>query len=188
MYKLRSLQLAQVLGRECAKRRVKALVEFGTGMVYKAPGRTGLCAEGAATKPGVKVAKYKLLAEEALAREHGLRYVVLRLAHVYGEYDVGFLARGLCLARVYESLGKEMKWLWGRELRVHTVHVEDVCRAAWRAAEWCASDEEGGRGGLGDGERVFNIVDRGDTSKSSRCHCHCHHHRRCGSLLPEAGC
>ncbi|KAA6415961.1 MAG: hypothetical protein FRX48_00680 [Lasallia pustulata] len=129
VYKLRSLQLTQVLGRECARRRVRAFVEFGTGMVYKPPGRGAGCAEEAPTKPWLKIAKYKLLAEEALealAREEGLRYVVLRLAHVYGEYDVGFLARGLCLARVYESQGREMKWLWGKELRVHTVHVEDV--------------------------------------------------------------
>ncbi|SLM40069.1 NAD-dependent epimerase/dehydratase, N-terminal domain [Lasallia pustulata] len=167
VYKLRSLQLTQVLGRECARRRVRAFVEFGTGMVYKPPGRGAGCAEEAPTKPWLKIAKYKLLAEEALealAREEGLRYVVLRLAHVYGEYDVGFLARGLCLARVYESQGREMKWLWGKELRVHTVHVEDVCRAAWRAAEWCAGGESGGKEA---GGRVFNIVDRGNTTQGT---------------------
>lgn len=175
VYKLRSLQLTEVLGKECARRGIPALVEFSTGMVYKPPTRSAGCTESSATKPWLKIAKYKLLAEEALAklaREEGLRHVVLRLAHVYGEYDVGFLARGLCLARVYESQGKEMKWLWGRELRVNTVHVEDVCRAAWRAAEWCAS-EESSRAGKEEGGRVFNIVDHGDTSKS--CSLPSHH-------------
>ena len=115
------------------------------------------------------MAKYKLMAEEGLqklGKEQGLRYAVLRLAHVYGEYDVGFLARGLCLARVYQSKGEEMKWLYGKELRINTVHVEDACTAAWKAAEWCArvraDDPE-----LKNGGRVFNIVDKGDTCKFS---------------------
>lgn len=167
VYKLRSLQLTEVLGKECARRGIPALVEFSTGMVYKPPTRSAACTETSATKPWLKIAKYKLLAEEALAKlakEEGLRHVVLRLAHVYGEYDVGFLARGLCLARVYESQGKKMKWLWGEELRVNTVHVEDVCRAAWRAAQWCAGEESSQAGNEREG-RVFNIVDGGDTSK-----------------------
>ena len=174
VYKLRSLQLTEVLGKECARRGIRAFVEFSTGMVYKPPSSTtiaaGGCTETAPTKPWLKLAKYKLMAEEALARlakEDGLRHVVLRLAHVYGEYDGGFLARGLCLARVYESQGKEMKWLWGRELRVNTVHVVDVCRAAWRAAAWCAS-EESKRFGEEEGGRVFNIVDKGNTCKTFR--------------------
>ncbi|MCJ1298472.1 hypothetical protein MMC08_001262 [Hypocenomyce scalaris] len=173
VYKLRSLQLTEVLGKECARRGIRAFVEFSTGMVYKPPSSTtiaaGGCTETAPTKPWLKLAKYKLMAEEALARlakEDGLRHVVLRLAHVYGEYDGGFLARGLCLARVYESQGKEMKWLWGRELRVNTVHVVDVCRAAWRAAAWCAS-EESKRFGEEEGGRVFNIVDKGNTSQGT---------------------
>lgn len=122
-------------------------------MVYKAPSSStiaaGGCTETAPTKPWLKLAKYKLFAEEALekiraegekAKEgSGLRYAILRLAHVYGEYDVGFLARGLCLARVYQSKGEEMKWLYGKDLRIATVHVQDVCTAAWLAARWTAS-------------------------------------------------
>ena len=171
VYKVRSLDMALILGRECARRKISAFIEFGTGMVYKSPSSStisqGGCVESSALKPWLKMAKYKLQSEEGLAKlekEMGLRYAVLRLAHVYGEYDVGFLARGLCLARVYQSKGDEMKWLWGKELRVNTVHVEDVCSAAWKAAEWCArvgaEDSEVKSGG-----RVFNIVDKGDTCK-----------------------
>lgn len=95
-----------------------------------------------------------------------LRYAILRLPHVYGEYDVGFLARGLCLARVYQSKHERMEWLYGKELRVNTVHVLDVCTAAWQAALWTArtsaNDPElaADRGG-----RVFNIADDGDTAQ-----------------------
>jgi len=37
---------------------------------------------------------------------------------------------------VYESEGKEMRWLWDKELRTNTVHVEDAARGVWHAAEW----------------------------------------------------
>jgi hypothetical protein len=48
-----------------------------------------------------------------------------------------FVATALSLARVYQHLEKEMKWLWDRDLRVNTVHVEDAVRALWRSADWC---------------------------------------------------
>ncbi|MCJ1226092.1 hypothetical protein MMC12_002741 [Toensbergia leucococca] len=171
VYRARSLDLSLTLGRECARRRTPALVEFSTGMVYKPPSsstiNSGGCTETASTKPWTKIAKWKLAAEEGLekiAKREGLRYVVLRLAHVYGEYDVGFLARGLCLARVYEKLDSEMKWLWTKDLRVNTVHVHDVCEIAWRSAKWCASPASTTETGAG---RVFNVVDRGDTSQGT---------------------
>lgn len=116
-------------------------------------------------KPWLKIAKYKLEAEEALeklAKEEGLRYAVLRLPHVYGPYDVGFLARGLCLARVYQSQSREMKWLWSKDLRVNTVHVWDVCNAAWLAAAWCTKNPYSATP-----LRAFNITDQGDTSQGT---------------------
>ena len=138
-------------------------------MVYKPPSSStiasGGCKENAQLKPWLKIAKYKLQAEEGLeklAREEGLQYAALRLAHVYGPYDVGFLARGLCLARVYQSQNHEMKWLWGKDLRVNTVHVHDVCQAAWLAAVWCAAHPY-----FSSPQRAFNIADQGDTSQGT---------------------
>ena len=179
VYVLRSVDLTVTLARECARRRTPAYVEFSTGMVYKPPSSStisgGGSTETAAIKPWLRLARSKLVAEEELGniakefRENGrgeLRYTILRLPHVYGDYDVGFLARGLCMARVYQSKGDEMKWLYGRDLRVNTVHVLDVTAAAWLAAGWAA------RGGARDlerkethSDRIFNIVDDGDTSQ-----------------------
>jgi plastocyanin len=69
------------------------------------------------------------------------------------------------MARVYAYLGEEMKWLWTKDLRTHTVHVLDVARALWHAAEWCANGEKNwDEENLGK-TPVFNIVDHGDTSK-----------------------
>ncbi|KAL9593906.1 MAG: hypothetical protein Q9219_007324 [cf. Caloplaca sp. 3 TL-2023] len=172
VYKARSVALTVNLARECARRKTPALVEFSTGQIYKPPNsstvRSGGCKEDATTKPWTKLAKNKLLAEEELEKlrkAEGLRYTVLRIGHVYGPYDVGFLARGLCLAKVYEHKREEMKWLWTKDLRVNTVHVEDVCTAAFLAAKWCASVPPDQEAGLD--KRIFNIVDQGDTSQGT---------------------
>ena len=177
VYDLRSTQLTKNLATHCASLSpAPVLVEFGTGMVYKPPGSSSIssggCKEDSALKPWLKIAKAKLDAEEAvadLAKKGKLNYVTLRLAHVYGPYDVGFLARGLCLARVYKSQGKPMKWLWGSSLRINTVHVEDVCSAAWAAAQWAREHPPNASSSPEDlmTERAFNIVDAGDTSQQT---------------------
>lgn len=173
VYALRSTALTTTLATYITNMKPSpVLVEFGDGMVYKPPSSStissGGCSETAQLKPWLKIAKAKLQAEEALeklAKEKGLNYVCLRLAHAYGEYDVGFLARGLCLARVYQGLGRELKWLWTKDLRINTVHVLDVCTAAWKAAEWCTTHPTTPQSNLTD--RAFNIVDDGDTSQET---------------------
>ena len=175
VYNLRNTQLSTNLAQYCAKHNPKpALVEFGTGMIYKPPSSatitSGGCTEIAPLKPWLKIAKAKLTAEEALeklAQEQGLCHATLRLGHVYGPYDIGFLARCLCLARVYQSLHQEMKWLWGKDLRIHTVHITDVCTAAWAAAQWIASSGNTPKKSTTAADRAFNIVDDGDTSQQT---------------------
>lgn len=179
IYKLRSWQLSVTLANEAAKRQVKAFVEVSTGMVY-APNRSPRT-EQDKLKPWLKMARVKLEAEQELSRIPGLNLVILRLAHVYGEYDSKFIAKGLCLARVYKEQQKELKWLWTEDLRINTVYVEDVARALWAAAEWRSrnstihtpsSPSLIRRPTLSKGEDapsgnvpVFNIVDRGATSQ-----------------------
>lgn len=136
IYKLRNVQLSVTLGREAARRGVKAFVEASTGMVYHS-NRTP-STEGSKLKPWLKLAKAKLEAEQELSRIPGLNLVILRLAHVYGPYDSGFVAKVLCLARVYQEQQRELKWLWTEDLRINTVHVDDAVRAIWTAAEWRA--------------------------------------------------
>ena len=134
IYKLRSTQSSIALATEASKRQVKAFVEVSTGIVYSSS-RTPR-KESDKLKPWLKIAKAKLEAEEALSRIPGLNLVILRLAHVYGEYDHGFIAKALCLARIYQEQNRELKWLWTDDLRINTVHVSDVIRALWRAAQW----------------------------------------------------
>ena len=173
VYALRSTKLTATLATHIASLKPSpSLIEFGTGMIYKPPSSStvssGGCTETAQIRPWLKVSKAKLQAEEALeklAKEKGLKYACLRLSHVYGEYDVGFLARCLCLARVYQNLGRELKWLWTKELRINTVHVLDVCTAAIKAAEWCAVNDPTAQTSMAD--RAFNIVDNGDTRQEN---------------------
>lgn len=158
VYKVRSYALSMAVGREAAKRKVKCFVELSTGMVYKPEGTPRK--ETDKLKPWLKVAKWKLQAEEDLSKVEGLNLVIIRLPHVYGPYTSKFLATALCMARVYQSLGKEMKWLWKDELRSNTVHVEDVSRAMWTAANWYTQNKK-------TQPVVFNIVDHTETCKFS---------------------
>ncbi len=69
VYKLRSLALSLAVGREAAKRGVKAFVELSTGMVYKSDSSPSK--EQDKLKPWSKIAIYKLQAEEELAKIDG---------------------------------------------------------------------------------------------------------------------
>lgn len=179
IYKLRSLQLSVALANEAAKRGVKAFVEASTGTVY-APNRNPRT-EQDKLKPWLKMSKVKLETERELSRIPGLNLIILRLAFVYGDYDSKFVSKALVLSRVYQEEDKELKWLWTEDLRINTVHVEDVARALWAAAKWRKSNAvippssptSPRRSTLGSkGEDapvgnvpIFNIVDHGETDQ-----------------------
>lgn len=96
-----------------------------------------------------------------------LNLVIVRLAHVYGPYASQWVATALCMARVYKALESEMKWLWTKDLRTNTVHIDDVTRALWAIAGWYA----GGRPKWDDKAMgkvpTFNIVDKGVTTQGA---------------------
>ncbi|KAI9684089.1 MAG: hypothetical protein M1829_003359 [Trizodia sp. TS-e1964] len=164
VYRLRTLNLSVAAGTEAAKRKVKCFIEVSTGMVYK-PENTPRN-EADKTKPWLKVAKYKLLAEEELSKIEGLNLVIMRVAHVYGEYSSKYVATALCLARVYQHLEKEMKWLWTKDLRVNTVQVEDLAKALFHVAQWYENGMNGWNHAWGK-IPLFNIVDHGNTSQGT---------------------
>jgi len=69
VYKVRSLALSVAVGKEAAKRGVKAFVELSTGMVYKPDSQPSK--EGDKLKPWSKIAVFKLEAEEELSKIDG---------------------------------------------------------------------------------------------------------------------
>lgn len=169
VYKLRSYQLSLTVGKEAARRGVKAFVECSTGTVYNSS-KTPLKETDKTSKPHTKQAKWKLQAEEELAKIPGLKLIVLRFPNIYGPYGGrGWLGTQLALARVYQSREKEtMKWLWNSELRTNTLHVEDASRACWLAADWRSrNDSIPGTQGDSRGTMVFNVVDRGQTKQGT---------------------
>ena len=99
-----------------------------------------------------------LKAEDSLREIDGLDTVILRPANVYGPGDVttnGIMGRAV-VGAVYFQLGEKMKVLWSKELKVNTVHVEDVCRAACLVARSAHESVP---------DATFNLVDDSDTNQ-----------------------
>ncbi|RDA93095.1 hypothetical protein CP533_4102 [Ophiocordyceps camponoti-saundersi (nom. inval.)] len=163
VYKLRSLGLSLAVGREAAKRKVKAFVELSTGMVYKSDSSPSK--EKDKLKPWSKIAVFKLQAEEQLSQMPGLPLVIARLPHVYGPYAAQWVATALCMARVYQHLDDEMSWLWSGDLRTNTVHVCDAVRALWDMAAWYAAGKAGWDSAEMGPIPIFNVVDKGETTQ-----------------------
>ncbi|KKY39914.1 putative nad dependent epimerase dehydratase [Diaporthe ampelina] len=164
VYKLRSLGLSLAVGKEAAKRGVKAFIELSTGMVYKSD--SALSKETDKTKPWSKIATFKLQAEEQLAKIQGLNLAIIRLAHVYGPYASQWVATALCMARVYKAQNEEMKFLWTKDLRTNTVHIDDVVRALWSVATWYAAGKSNwDEKTMGGPVPIFNVVDKGATTQ-----------------------
>lgn len=87
---------------------------------------------------------------------------------MYGDYASQFVSTALCLARVYQHLQEEMKWLWTKDLRVNTVHITDAARGLWAIADWYAVQNRPNWDVKSMGKiPVFNIVDKGQTSQGT---------------------
>ena len=84
---------------------------------------------------------------------------------MYGPYASQWVATALCMARVYQHLNEEMKWLWTKELRTNTAHIDDVSRALWDTAAWFdAGKAKWNESDMGK-VPTFNVVDKGATNQ-----------------------
>lgn len=96
-----------------------------------------------------------------------LNLAIARLPHVYGPYASQWVATALCMARVYQATEEEMKWLWTKDLRTNTVHIQDAARALWSIASWCADGKAKWDAKSMGNVPTFNIVDKGATSQGT---------------------
>lgn len=72
------------------------------------------------------------------------------------------------MARVYQHLEEEMKWLWTKDLRVNTIHISDVTRGLWAIADWYAEKKQPNWDAKAMGAiPTFNLVDKGQTSQGT---------------------
>lgn len=124
-------------------------------------------------QPWHKLAKWKLKAAEELLKIPDLQYCALRMPHVYGEYNAGYFAMAICLARVHLELGQDLELLYSKDVKVNTLHVRDAASALWRAAEWRAELGKLDRSDPKTPELfrdpkmpiAFNVVDHNDTQQ-----------------------
>lgn len=134
MYKVYTLDLRVICAKLAAAKSADMYVEVSTGQVYAGESKSTPAKEDAVCKPWTTPAKYHLLAEEAIKKIPGLNYCVLRLANVYGPGDKAGLMPRMACASVYEHVGETMEFLWGEELRINAIHVQDVAALLWHLA------------------------------------------------------
>ncbi|KAJ3130243.1 hypothetical protein HK098_004290 [Nowakowskiella sp. JEL0407] len=161
VYEEKVYLLSVTVAKEAAKRNVKCFVEMSTAQVYESDKKPST--EASKLKPWTLLAKYKLRAEEELRTIPGLNYVVVRPSIIYGPGDQLGITPRLIMGAVYKNLKEEMKLLWSKDLRIHTVHVYDVSRALWFIA--ATKEENGGRSGPVKVKEVYNLCDKNDTDQ-----------------------
>ncbi|GAM23057.1 hypothetical protein SAMD00019534_062320 [Acytostelium subglobosum LB1] len=142
---------------EAAKVGVDKFIEVSTAQVYESKKKASK--EGDKIDAWTLIAKYKFNAENKLKEIAGLNYVILRPAVVYGPGDVSGVSPRIITGAVYKFLDEKMEFLWGGDLKVNTVHVNDVCKAIWHVALGAPKGA------------VFNLADKGDTdqAKINKC-------------------
>jgi len=105
---------------------------------------------------------------KSLTLKYRLNLIIVRLAHVYGNYASQFVGTALCMGRVYQHIHEELKWLWTKDLRINTVHVTDVTRALFNIADWYAVKKQPNWDVKTMGKiPIFNVVDKGVTSQGT---------------------
>jgi len=151
VYKENIIDVSVTCANAAAKRGVKRYIEVSTAQVYDSGKKPS--SEEDKLKPWTKLAKAKFQAEEELRKIKGLNLVIVRPAIVYGPGDVTGITPRLITGAVYKHLGETMEFLWDKDLKTNTVHVEDVCGALWHLAE---------KGTLGE---VYNLADTNETDQ-----------------------
>jgi len=150
IYNEKSLVLAVRVATEARDRGVDKFIHLSTAQVYaagkKASKEDGKC------EPWTNLASVHLKTEEEL-KKLGIPLVIFRPATIYGPGDTNGIAPRIICAAVYKKLNEKMKFLWGGDLRLNTVHVYDVCAAMWFAATTLPAGS------------VYNLADKSDTDQ-----------------------
>ncbi|XP_018561642.1 dTDP-D-glucose 4,6-dehydratase [Anoplophora glabripennis] len=148
------LKLSLNCAKEAAQQNVKHFIELSSGNMYSSDKVAHK--EDGPVEPWTFVAKWKRQVEKQFAEMSDLPYTILRLPVVYGPGDRSGLMPRIMAAAIYKHLGETMKLLWNAELRINTVHVNDVCGAIWFV---CCRDDTVGQ--------IYNVVDDADSTQGS---------------------
>jgi len=151
VYKERVEHLSIACATEAAKHNVKRFVEVSTAQVYEANDKAKK--ENGKIDPWTSIAKFKAAVEDDLKGISGLNYVIVRPAVVYGPGDRTGIAPRIICGAIYKYINKPMKLLWTGDLKINTVHVNDVVRALFHL---CTNGKSGD---------IFNLADKNDTDQ-----------------------
>jgi len=153
VYKENIIDVAVTCGKEAVAHGIQKWIEVSTAQVYEEGKKPS--SESDKLKPWTKLAAAKQKAEEELKKINGLKLIIVRPAIVYGPGDItGITPRIICGA-VYKQLGETMEFLWEKDLRMNTVHVQDVCVAIHHLFT---------KGNAGD---IYNLADAGNTDQGT---------------------
>jgi len=134
-----------------SKYKCKRFIEVSTAQVYDAGKKPS--AEGDKVKPWTDIARAKFEAEDYVSKTHDLNYIIVRPAIVYGTGDVLGLTPRMIVGSIYKESGESLKSLYSKDLKLNTVHVNDVVRAIWFLTDH------------GESGSIWNLADKNDTDQ-----------------------
>ena len=135
----RTAKLARSIAAESLRRNVKAHIRDTVAFLTVEPNAPPV-KESDVIKPNCPRAYWWYEAERAAASVADLPLAITRSAEVVGPFLFhASVASRYALGKIYKDIGEPLKFLWGPDLRIHTIHVDDWCPAAWKIVEWLAS-------------------------------------------------
>jgi nucleoside-diphosphate-sugar epimerase len=150
VYDANIVELAETVAKEAVATGVKRFIQVSTGQVYKSKKPAD---EKAKPDPWTAVAVAHLEAEQKIKSVSGLNYIIVRPALVYGTADQLSLTPRLIIGSIHRELKKTMTCLYSKDLRLNTVHVDDVAKALHFL---CTHGESGS---------IYNLADQNDTDQ-----------------------
>jgi len=147
VYDANIVEVAEVTSNEAKANGVKRFIHVSTGQVYKAKKPAN---ETCKVEPWTAIAVAHLEAE-AKVKASGINHIIVRPALVYGTADQLSLTPRLIIGAIHKELGKKMECLYTKDLRLNTVHADDVAKALHFL---CLKGESGA---------IYNLADGNDT-------------------------
>jgi nucleoside-diphosphate-sugar epimerase len=148
VYTANIVDVAKATAAEAAKNKVKRFIHVSTGQVYKTKKPAD---EETKLDPWTAIAQAHVEAEQHVRNTAGLNFVIVRPATVYGTADQLGLTPRLIIGSIHKELDKKMECLYTKDLRLNTVHADDVAKALVFLCN------------KGDSGQVFNLADKNDT-------------------------
>jgi len=148
VYDANIVEVAATTAAAAKENGCKRYIHVSTAQVYKSKKPVD---EKYKTDPWTAIAVAHLEAENKIRAISGLNFVVVRPALVYGTADTLSLTPRLIIGSIHKELGKKMECLYTKDLRLNTVHADDVAKAL----HFLCSN--------GDSGSIWNLADSNET-------------------------